>query len=714
MSEIPPPVTLEIDSEKIAWLTFDLPDSKVNLLSSDVMELLNRRLSELESRIATGNPIAVVVQSGKTDSFIAGAVLQEISAISNPEVGRSKSAEGQRILRRLDRLTVPTIAAISGICLGGGTELALCCDWRVGSDRSQTKIGLPEVRLGIIPGFGGSVRLPRLIGIRRALNMILTSKTISSKKALRWGLLDRAFHSDSFKMEVRAFAMRVVRGKENWAPRKIAFRDRLLENTGIGRQMIFKGARKQVLKKSKGRYPAPLEAISVVEQTLDLQIDEALSIEAEVAGRMIVTDVSKNLIRLFLLGQGAKKALSPEMLSQARNVSKAAVLGAGVMGAGVAELIAVHDVPVILKDIDDDALAVGLQHARELLDKAGEAKVFPAHEAALKFALIHGTLGYEEFNNVDLVVEASVERMPVKKNILRETEEVLPEHAVFATNTSSLSVTELAQMAERPRDVVGMHFFNPVHKMPLVEIVRTELSSDASLATAFKFVTKLGKTPVLVADRPGFLVNRLLAPYLNEAGFLLENGASVTAIDQALTAFGMPMGPCRLLDEVGFDVAENVAKEMTRAFGSRMKPSGVVSVLKGEGRLGKKNSRGFYRYTNGRESGVNRQVARILGSPRVDTSSGEIQERCLLLLVNEAMYALAEEVAVSASDVDLAMVLGIGFPPFRGGLLRWADTRGARGVLDGLVELAEKHGQRFAPAPSLVDLVDSGGSFTSP
>ena len=284
---------------------------------------------------------------------------------------------------------------------------------------------------------------------------------------------------------------------------------------------------------------------------------------------------------------------------------------------------------------------------------------------------------------------------------------------MFATNTSSLSVTELAQVAERPADVVGMHFFNPVHKMPLVEIIRTELSSDASLATAFKFATKLGKTPVLVADRPGFLVNRLLAPYLNEAGFLLENGASVAAIDQALTAFGMPMGPCRLLDEVGFDVAEHVAKEMVRAFGSRMQPSAVVGVLKGEGRLGKKNGRGFYRYTNGRESGMNRGVGRILGSPRVDISSGEIRDRCLLLLVNEAMYALSEKVVVSANAVDLAMVLGIGFPPFRGGLLRWADTRGARDILDGLVGLAEKHGQRFAPAPSLIDLAESGSSFAS-
>lgn len=708
-----PPITLEIDSDKIAWLTFDMPDSKVNLLDTAVMTLLDRRVSELESRIATGHPVAIVIQSGKPGSFIAGADVTEIRGIADAEEGRAKAAEGQRIFRRLDRLTVPTIAAIDGACMGGGTELALSCQWRLASDRSSTKLGLPEVRLGIIPGFGGSVRLPRLIGLQRALRMILTGKSVSAAQALRWGLVDKMVRVDSFHDDVRAFAMDVVLGQVKRTERRSSLRDRLLEGTGPGRRVLFSGARKQALATSKGDYPAPLEAIRVIERTLDLQIDEALPIEAEALGRMAATEVSNNLVRLFILGQSAKKALGEDVLSQGRDVGRAAVLGAGVMGGGIAELIAAHDVPVILKDIDQGALDTGLRHANDLLQKAGARGVFGAEEVGLKFALIHGTLTYEKFDDVDLVIEAVVERLPVKQSVLREAEAELPEHAVFATNTSSLSVKDLADAAGRPQNVVGLHFFNPVHRMPLVEIIRTDRSSDAALATAFRFVTALGKTPILVADRPGFLVNRLLAPYLNEAGFLVEDGAGVAEIDQALTRFGMPMGPCRLLDEVGFDVAEHVAKEMERAFGDRMQPSAVVGLLKGEGRLGRKNGRGFYIYVNEKEKGVDREIARTLPADRKGVSSEEIVDRSLLLIVNEAMHALSEKVVSSPGELDLAMVLGTGFPPFRGGLLKWADSRGAPEILDRLKELEQAHGPRFAPAPGLVALAEAGGSFTS-
>ncbi|MCG8469507.1 MAG: 3-hydroxyacyl-CoA dehydrogenase NAD-binding domain-containing protein [Gemmatimonadetes bacterium] len=708
-----PPITLEIDSDKIAWLTFDLPGSKVNLLTTEVLTLLDRRLSELESRIATGHPVAVVVRSGKEGTFIAGADVREIDGVLDAEDGRAKAAEGQRIFRRLDRLTVPTIAAIDGTCLGGGTELALSCDWRLASDRSSTKIGLPEIRLGIIPGFGGSVRLPRLIGIQRALRMILTGTSIAASRAARWGLVDRVLRVDSFEKDVCAFAMAVVLGQSERRERRPSLRDRLLEDTGPGRRLLFGGARKRVMRESRGRYPAALEAISVVERTIDLQIDDALALEAQALGRMAETEVSKNLVRLFLLSQDARKALDATVLASGRDVEKAAVLGAGVMGGGIAELIAAHDIPVVLKDIDRDALDTGLRHANDLLQKAGARGVFAADEVGLKFALIHGTLTYEKFDDVDLVVEAVVERMPVKQSVLREAEGELPEHAVFATNTSSLSVRELADAAGRPANVVGLHFFNPVHRMPLIEVIRTERSSDAALATAFRFVGALGKTPVLVADRPGFLVNRLLAPYLNEAGFLLEDGAGVAEVDQALTSFGMPMGPCRLLDEVGFDVAEHVAKEMERAFGSRMRPAPVVGLLQGEGRLGKKNGRGFYSYAGGKERGVDREVERTLGGSRGAVGETEILDRTLLLLVNEAMHALAEDVVASPGDVDLAMVLGTGFPPFRGGLLRWADTRGPAEIRDRLAELEEKHGERFAAAPALLELVESGATFTS-
>ncbi|MFV1986075.1 MAG: 3-hydroxyacyl-CoA dehydrogenase NAD-binding domain-containing protein [Gemmatimonadota bacterium] len=427
---------------------------------------------------------------------------------------------------------------------------------------------------------------------------------------------------------------------------------------------------------------------------------------------MAETDVSRNLIRLFLLGQAAKRALPEKALKSARPTERVAVLGAGIMGGGIAELVAAHDLPVILKDIDQGALDTGLHHAGDLLRKAGDRGVFAPEEVGLKFALIHGTLDYDRFDDVDLVIEAVVERMPIKQQVLREAEEHLPEHAIFATNTSSLSVADLASAADRPDHVVGLHFFNPVHRMPLVEVVRTEHSSDAVLAAAFAFVGLMGKTPVLVKDRPGFLVNRLLGPYLNEAGYLLEQGAGVAEVDRVLVEFGMPMGPCRLLDEVGFDIAQHVAREMERAFGERMKPSPVVDLLTEEGRLGRKNGRGFYAYPKGKESGVDREVGRILGANGT-VPAEEIRDRCLFLLVNEALHALTDRVVDNPGDVDLAMVLGTGFPPFRGGVLQWADTVGAARIHGRLLEFEAAHGPRFAPAPGLSELAGIGGSFTA-
>ncbi len=712
MSDEPNPISLEIDTEKIAWLTFDLPGSKVNLLDAGTMRALDRRLSELESRIATGQPVAIVIRSGKPGSFIAGADVREFAAVSDEAAARAKSAEGQRIFRRLERLTVPTIAAIDGVCMGGGTELALACDWRVASDRPSTRIGLPEVRLGIIPAWGGCVRLPRRIGIQRALRMIVSGSATPADRALRWGLVDRVFAAQDFERGVGALAMDVVRHLAERPSRKLAWKERLLEGTRPGRRILFGAARKQTLKETGGHYPAPLVAIEVIERTIDLPVDEALPIENEALARVAGTEVSRNLVRLFLLGQDAKRAIPAEDRQRAREVKRAAVLGAGVMGGGIAELIAAHDTPVVLKDIDQDALDVGLHHASELLQKAAARGRMTPEEAGLKFALIHGTLDYQRFDDVDLVIEAVVERMPVKQQVLREAEEHLPEAAVFATNTSSLSVTELAGAARRPERVMGLHFFNPVHRMPLVEVVKTERLSAEALATGFEFVGRLGKTPVLVADHPGFLVNRLLAPYLNEVGFLLEEGAGVAAIDEVLTKFGMPMGPCRLLDEIGFDIAEHVAREMERAFGERMRPSSAVARLKEDGRLGRKNGRGFYLYNGGRAQGVDREVARILPQ-RGSVSYADIRDRCLYLLVNEAMFGLAEEIVRGPGDVDLAMVLGTGFPPFRGGLLQWADTEGAGRIRDRLLEFEAAHGVRFAPAPALVALADAGGSFTA-
>jgi 3-hydroxyacyl-CoA dehydrogenase/enoyl-CoA hydratase/3-hydroxybutyryl-CoA epimerase len=688
------PISLDVDQNRVAWLTFNLPDSRVNLLTAQVMRQLDRRLGELESTIATGRLVAVVLRSGKPGTFFAGADVGEIAGLTSQEEARAASGEGQRIFRRLERLTVPTVAAVDGLCLGGGTEMILACNHRIASDRSTTRFGLPEIKLGIVPGFGGCIRLPRLIGIQRALNMILSGRTLSASRAVRFGLVDRVGSYQRFDVAVDEFVAEILSGEFRERTPDVSLRDRLLENTGAGRKLLFSTVRRQTLKQSRGWYPAPLRALEVVETTLGMPVEEAMPIEAAALAEMAHTDVSRSLVRLFLLQQAAKRSLPADVMDSRRPIGKTAVLGAGVMGGSIAELIAAHDVPVVLKDIDQDALDEGLRHASDLLEKGGARGVFSREEVGLKFALISGTLSYDMFDDVDLVIEAVVERMPVKQQVLKETEERIGESAVFATNTSSLSVAELASSAEHP--------------------IRTEASTEAALADAFGFAIDVGKTPVLVADRPGFLVNRLLAPYLNEVGFLLGEGADVETVDSAMLEFGMPMGPCRLLDEIGFDVAEHVANEMSEAFGERLQPSDVVSALRREGRLGRKNERGFYAYAAGREKGVDKELRKVLSARAQGTapSAAEIQKRCLYVLVNEAAYALAEGVVAAPDTVDLAMVLGTGFPPFRGGLLRWADTEGLAVIAEALAGFAERIGPRFAPADLLREKAEQGGTFT--
>jgi 3-hydroxyacyl-CoA dehydrogenase/enoyl-CoA hydratase/3-hydroxybutyryl-CoA epimerase len=708
-------LALEVDSDSVGWLTFDRPGSKVNLLTTPVMERLDAVITELQSRIATGKLVAIVVWSGKPGTFIAGADVNEIAMLVDADDARAKSRKGQRVLSRISRLTVPTIAAVDGVCLGGGTELALACDYRLASDRASTRLGLPETQLGILPGFGGTVRLPRQCGIQNAMNLILTGAPVRPEKALRLALVDRVLPADGFRDAVRRFVREIITGQVTPTSYRKSLRERLLEDTGPGRKLLFSMARSRTVRRTRGRYPAPMVALDVIEQTRGLPVDEALEIESRALGELAVTPVSKNLIRIFLLSQGARDALPPATRDRRRPVRKVGVLGAGVMGGAIAELAASRDVDVVLKDIEQGPLDAGLRHAHDLLQKAARKGVFSAEQAGLKFARIQGVLEYEGFEGVDLAIEAVVERMAVKKQVLREAEEVLPAEAVFATNTSSLSVAELASAASRPERVVGLHFFNPVHRMPLVEVIRTASTSEEALATAFGFALDMDKKPVIVRDSPGFLVNRLLGPYLNEAGHLLEEGAPVHRIDEAIVEFGMPMGPCRLLDEVGFDVAQHVATELSGKLGDRLAPSGVIDRLIEDGRLGKKNGLGFYIYQDGREKGVDSDLRRALPKPAgAAPDDDEIRRRCLYAMVNEAAFALEEEIVADASAVDLAMVMGTGFPPFRGGLLRWADGEGLATIVESLRELATRVGPRFEPAALLVDMAGRGETFTTP
>jgi 3-hydroxyacyl-CoA dehydrogenase/enoyl-CoA hydratase/3-hydroxybutyryl-CoA epimerase len=704
-------LSLKMEGDGVAWLVFDRPDSRVNLLTSGVMDRLDALIGELEAYARTGEVRAVVVRSGKP-GFIAGADVRAIEAVTDAAVAEAAARDGQKVFRRLELLPIPTVAAVDGLCLGGGTELILACGHRLASDRGETKIGLPEVRLGFIPGWGGTTRLPRLIGLKEALPLILTGRNVDPRKAQRIGLIDEAVPAPVLYQRAAELALTVAeRGPSSRRPKRLP--DRLLNDTLPGRRIVLSRARATVLKETRGHYPAPLKAIETIGRSIGAPLDEAFANEARAVGELVATPVSKNLIHVFHLMEGAKKGAPAG--GAAREVERVGVVGAGVMGGGIAQLLAARSIAVRLKDIRPDAIKHGLAHARRVFDRAVEKRRLPRHDAEHAMNLIAPTLDYSGFGNLQLVIEAVVERMDVKKSVLAEAEARVQEGCVLTTNTSSLSVSAMQGGLARPADFCGMHFFNPVERMPLVEVIRGAATSDDAVATVFQLALRLGKTPIVVNDGPGFLVNRILAPYLNEAGYLLSEGASIEEVDRALLDFGMPMGPLRLLDEVGLDVARHAAAVMYGAFGERMMASPALDALGGTGLLGRKGGRGFYGYEGGDQKDVNDEIYGLLGNAvpaeRVSVAAEEIQQRCVLAMVNEAARVLEDGVVTSAGDVDLGMITGTGFPPFRGGLLRWADDLGAYAVLDRLEELESAVGVRFAPAPSIRENAANGRGF---
>ncbi len=671
------------------------------------MARLDTLLGEVEAGAQSGGVRALIVRSGKPGAFIAGADVNEIAAIATADEGTAAAREGQRIFWRLERLPILTIAAIDGLCLGGGTELVLACTIRIATQSPQTRIGLPEVRLGILPGFGGTTRLPRLVGLAAALPIILTGSPVDARKAQRVGLVDEAV-PPSVLLE-RAVAL--AHGAPRRPRRRQPLVARLIDRTYPGQRVALARARNQVLAETRGHYPAPLAVLDVLEASIGKPLERAFEIEARALGRLIVSDECGNLVRVFHLMEGAKKS-GPA--APAKPVREVGVIGAGVMGGGIAQLLAAHDVHVRLKDIRTEAITHGLQHARQLFERAERRGRMSRREVVQRMNAIAPALDYSGFGRIDLVIEAVVERLDIKQAVLRDIETRVPDDCVLTTNTSSLSVTTMQAALERPDRFCGMHFFNPVHRMPLVEIVRGESTSDETVATVFALTRVLDKTPVIVNDGPGFLVNRILGPYLNEAGWLLADGATVEAIDRVLVDFGMPMGPLRLLDEIGLDIARHAAGALYAAFGERMAPAPPLAALDGSGLLGRKGGRGFYVYEGEKVRGVNDELPAAMrdamGGHRT-VPADEILDRCVLAMVNEAARILADGIARSPADVDLAMITGTGFPPFRGGLLRWADSLGVRNTLARLEALASRFPARLEPAPLLREYAQSGRGF---
>jgi 3-hydroxyacyl-CoA dehydrogenase/enoyl-CoA hydratase/3-hydroxybutyryl-CoA epimerase len=705
--------TLQIDERGVGWLTFDDPERKVNVLTEPVMRRLSERIAEVKRLAGAGQIRALVVWSGKPDSFVAGADIDALFDVTDRARGEQVSRLGQAIYLELERLPIPTLAAVNGICLGGGTELTLACTYRVASDSPKTRIGVPEVKLGILPAWGGTTRLPRLIGLQNALPMLLTGEPVTASKARRMGLVNEVYPAAGFKERVAKLAQSIADGSKPLRAGRGLF-TRLIEDTPPGRALVLAAARRSVMGKTQGAYPAPLRILDVLSKGYGHSLDTAFTAEAKAAGELITSDVSKNLIHVFHLQEAAKKPPVPGVAG--RKVEHAAVLGAGVMGGGIAQLFAYKGIRVRMKDVKHEAVQGGLKHARQLFDDLVERRKMTRLEADQRMQLITGGVEYHGFNDCDLVVEAVVEKLEIKRAVLKEVETKVRPDCVLASNTSSLSIDAMAEALARPQELVGMHFFNPVHRMPLVEVVRGAKSSDEAVATVYRLTLDLGKVPVVTTDGAGFVVNRILGPYLNEAGWLLADGASIEQIDRAAKKFGMPMGPIRLLDEVGLDIARHAATTLHNAFGARMLPAPPLQSLAQTKRLGKKNGLGFYKYKSGKEDGIDETIYQDLANA-VPTERGrgpnedEIRKRLVLVMVNEAARVLADRIVKRAGDVDLAMIMGTGFPPFRGGLLRWADSVGAQQIVDQLNDLAARAGRRFEPAPLLTQLAAQGKGF---
>lgn len=700
---------------EIALLEWDLVGEKVNKLSSPVMV----RLQELVAELKSSSYKAVVLVSRKPKIFIAGADIEEIKRINTKDEYLRVLAQAHSIFNALEDLPQVTIAAIHGACLGGGCELVLACDYRLCSDAPETKIGLPETQLGIIPGFGGCVRLPRTIGAPEALGIILPGKSVDGRKAEKLGLVDACVPTQ--QLEERALA---------WAKEKIASGKRRKQyrpkgavmsfmNSFLGKPIVFSQARKELLKTTKGFYPAQEKAIDVVAKTYGMSSRErALQIEAEGFVEVATTQVSKNLIDLFYMMEAVKKQTGVEGKDvKAMPVNNMAVLGAGTMGGGIAQVAADKGVSVRMKDITNEALALGFRHAGEIFGKKLKRKRLTKYDYDAKMAKISGTLDYSGFQQMDVVVEAIVEDMGIKKKVIAETVKQCRPDAIIATNTSSLSVTEMAEAHPRPENFVGMHFFNPVDKMPLVEVIRGPKTSDVATATIFELSKKMGKTPVVVKDGPGFLVNRLLMPYMIEAMFLLQDGMAIEVVDRYYThKFGMPMGPFRLMDEVGLDVCAKVVKIFHKSLGDRIEIPKVLEPLVASKRLGKKGGRGFYLYDGGnaRDLSVDKSIYAELGlpAPTNPLTEKECLERGIFTMINEAALALVEDRIVSQpQDVDLAMIMGTGFPPFRGGLLKYADSVGTKYIAQELELYASKCGARLRPSVPLANLAKTERKF---
>lgn len=699
-------------TDGVAVVTFDLPGEPVNKISRAVKEDVLATFEALERDRAVE---AVAFFSGKPDSFIAGADIAEFVEIASAAEAERLAADGQALLERVAGFTKPIAVGIHGACLGGGLEFALACRYRVASDHPKTQLGLPEVQLGLLPGAGGCQRLPRLIGARAALDLILGAKVEPAARAFRLGIVDELVHPAILKDITLAAAKRLARG---WRPprrRRGGLVAWLLDRNPLGRRLVFRAARRQVLAKTAGNYPAPLAALEAVEHGLRHGIPAGLKREAQLFGQLAVTDVSRKLVQIFFATTALKKDFGISSPPPPVAVTRLGVVGAGFMGAGIAgTAVAQAAVDVRLKDAGLPQVAKGLAAAREVLDDRLKRRRISQYEYTRLVAQLSGGDSYAGFGRAELVIEAVFEELAVKQAVVREVEAATSERAAFASNTSTIPIHRIAEAARRPEQVIGMHFFSPVARMPLLEVIPAARTAPAVISTAVAFGRRMGKTAIVVKDSPGFWINRILTPYMNEAGHLLAAGVAIEDIDQLMVHFGFPVGPITLLDEVGMDVAEKVAGVMHAAFGDRFAPAPSFAGMVKAGRLGRKAGKGFYRYAGGKKGGVDAAVYQIIGTqPNGGPRPAEVIQRLVLVMLNEAARAVGEGIVRSPRDGDIGAIFGFGFPPFRGGPLRHADDLGAARLVGELERLAERYGARFAPSDVLREQASRGTKFYS-
>ncbi|MFV2000515.1 MAG: fatty acid oxidation complex subunit alpha FadJ [Acidimicrobiia bacterium] len=707
----------ELDDDGVATVLIDRHDASMNTLGQQLV----LELPAVVDRLEQDDVKAVVIGSAKND-FLAGADIRMFGSISSQdeaiEALQGLHAPFDRIEALHRNAGKPVVAAIDGACLGGGLELALTASIRICTDNSRTQLGQPEVQLGLIPGGGGTQRLPELIGLAAGLEMIVSGRPVRARKARTLGIVDevvpreflldiartRALEASEAEPQQRVIALDV--STKNL--QRIA-----LEKNPAGRKVLFKKATDMMMKETGGHYPAPKRAIEAVQIGAEHGREAGIAAEMRFFAELVLTTESAALQAIFFATQSLKVDSGVDGDAMPRTVDNIAVLGGGLMGAGIASVSAINAGAIVrIKEVDAAGVRRGLAHVSKTVNKRAKRRRMTSFEVEKIMNRVTGSSSWTGFGRTDIVIEAVFEDLDLKRSMLADVERVTDPRTIFASNTSSIPITDIAAEAARPENVIGMHYFSPVEKMPLLEIVTTDKTSDETTATAVAVGKAQGKTVIVVKDGTGFYTTRILGPYSNEAGFLLEEGASVEDIDGAMTDWGFPVGPLLLADEVGIDVGAHIAVIMAEAFGARMEGPPLMAGLVADDRKGRKNGKGFYLYDEGERRGVDESVYEALGLGRhVTMSRSDIQERMFLAFINEAARCLQDGVLRSARDGDIGAIFGLGYPPFRGGPFWTIDQMGAETVVDKLIILAAKHGERFEPAQIIRDHAESGENF---